>query len=71
MQIQELVLAMKQRTKYYIELPIPQEVNDSNSVTWGEDSLNILELAALAVAQNAMAGNIWRRSSRSNNSKCC
>ena len=28
-------------TKYYIELPIPQEVNDSNSVTWGEDSLNI------------------------------
>ena len=39
-------------TKYYIELPIPQEVNDSNSVTWGEDSLNIFQLAGLAAAQN-------------------
>ena len=41
-------------TKYYIELPIPQEVNDSNSVTWGEDSLNIFQLAGLAAAQNVM-----------------
>ena len=41
-------------TKYYIELPIPQEVNDSNSVTWGEDSLNIFQLAGLAAAQNIM-----------------
>ena len=38
-------------TKYYIELPIPQEVNDANSVTWGEDSLNIFQLAGLAAAQ--------------------
>ena len=42
------------RTKYYIELPIPQEVNDSNSVTWGEDSLNIFQLAGLAAAQRIM-----------------
>tara|TARA_S200000501_G_C20775412_1_gene722455 strand:- start:92 stop:1297 length:1206 start_codon:yes stop_codon:yes gene_type:complete len=48
----------KQKTKYYIELPIPQEVNDSNSVTWGEDKVNALELAALAVAQNAMKGGV-------------
>ena len=41
-------------TKYMIELPIPQELNDSNSVTWGEDSMNALELAALTVAQEAM-----------------
>ena len=41
-------------TKYYIELPIPQEVNDANSVTWGEDSLNILQLAGLAAAQRIM-----------------
>ena len=41
-------------TKYMIELPIPQDLNDSNSVTWGEDSMNALELAALTVAQEAM-----------------
>ena len=49
---------MKQRTKFYIELPIPQDFTDSNSVTWGEDRENALELAALNVAQGAMAGNI-------------
>ena len=48
---------MKQRTKFYIELPIPQELQDSNSVTWGEDRVNALELAALTVAQNAMAAD--------------
>ena len=42
------------KTKYYIELPIPQEVNDANSVTWGEDSLNIFQLAGLAAAQRIM-----------------
>ena len=41
-------------TKYYIELPIPQEVNDANSVTWGEDSFNIFQLAGLAAAQRIM-----------------
>ena len=40
--------------KYMIELPIPQDLNDSNSVTWGEDRMNALELAGLAVAQEAM-----------------
>ena len=48
---------MNQRTKFYIELPIPQDVTDSNSVTWGEDRMNALELAALNVSQNAMAGS--------------
>ena len=41
-------------TKYMIELPIPQDLNDSNSVTWGEDRMNALELAGLTVAQEAM-----------------
>ena len=41
--------------KYIIELPIPQELSDSNSVTWGEDRVNALEMAALEVAQRAMA----------------
>ena len=27
------------KTKYNIELPIPQELNDSNQVTWGDDCL--------------------------------
>ena len=51
-------ISRKQKTKYYIELPMPQEVNDSNSVTWGEDKVNALELAALSVAQNAMKGGV-------------
>ena len=44
--------------KYLIELPIPQDLSDSNSVTWGEDRANALELASLAVAQEAMQGSI-------------
>ena len=47
----------QQKIQYYIELPAPQEVNDSNSVTWGEDTLNALELAALSVARSAMTAN--------------
>ena len=45
--------ANNQGTKhlYYVELPIPQDVNDNNSVTWGDDSMNILQLAGLAAAQ--------------------
>ena len=42
-------------TKYMIELPIPQDLNDSNSVTWGEDRMNAIELAGLTIAQQAMA----------------
>ena len=43
---------MGQRTSiFYVELPIPQDVNDSNTITWGDDSLNILQLAGLAAAQ--------------------
>ena len=41
-------------TKYNIELPMPQELNDSNSVTWGDDTMNAIELAGLAIAQNVM-----------------
>ena len=33
------------KSKYYIELPIPQELNDSNQVTWGDDRVNAIELA--------------------------
>jgi len=41
----------QEKTIFYVELPIPQDVNDSNTVTWGDDSLNILQLAGMAAAQ--------------------
>ena len=72
------------KTKFYVELPIPQELNDSNSVTWGEDSLNIFQLAGLA-ANNVMRnpGNSFQKVSEilqkgielpgldDNTKKCC
>ena len=42
------------KTKYNIELPMPQELNDSNQVTWGDDKVNAIELAGLAIAQKIM-----------------
>ena len=44
--------------KYLIELPIPQDLTDSNSISWGDDRANAIELAGLAVAQEAMAGSV-------------
>ena len=41
----------KQKIQYYIELPIPQQINDSNSVTWGENSMNLFQLAGLTAAK--------------------
>ena len=41
-------------TKYNIELPMPQEVNDSNTVTWGDDKMTAIDLAGLAIAQKFM-----------------
>ena len=48
----------KQKIKYNIELPIPQQINDSNAVSWGEDTMNIMEMAALTVAQQAVTGGL-------------
>ena len=45
----------KQKIKFYIELPAPQEINDSTSITWGEDTINALELAALNVAESVIS----------------
>ena len=38
-----------QQIQYYVELPIPQDINDTSSVTWGEDSMNMIQLAGLAI----------------------
>ena len=35
---------------YYITLPIPQDLNDSNVVTWGDDNMNIFQIAAVDAA---------------------
>ena len=43
-------MSRNQNIKYYIELPIPQEVSDSNTVTWGEDKMNIFQLAGITAA---------------------
>ena len=51
-------ISQNTKTKYYIELPIPQEINDSNSVTWGEDRMNAIEIATLSVAQKAMQDGV-------------
>ena len=42
----------QEKINYFIELPIPQQISDSNSVTWGEDTMNIMELAGMAAAGN-------------------
>jgi len=43
---------------FYIQLPIPQDVNDSNVVTWGDDSMNIFQLAGVAAASSIMKNPI-------------
>ena len=43
-----------EKSIFYVELPIPQDVNDSNTVTWGDDSLNILQLAGMAATQQVL-----------------
>ena len=37
-------------TKYNIQLPMPQEIQDSQSVTWGDDKINAIELAGASAA---------------------
>ena len=47
--------ADKSQAIFYISLPIPQEINDSNAIVWGDDSMNIFQLAGLALAQGVMS----------------
>ena len=43
------------KSLYYIELPVPQDVNDQNSVTWGDNSQNILQLAGVVAASDLIS----------------
>jgi len=44
----------QEKILYYIELPIPQQISDSTSVTWGEDSMNIMQAAAAGLASGVV-----------------
>ena len=44
----------KAKDVFTVELPIPQDINDSNTVTWGDDNMNVLQLAGLALADKAL-----------------
>lgn len=47
---QQRLKAKQSNPKYYIHLPIPQNISDSISVSWGEDNINPLEAAGLGFA---------------------
>ena len=44
----------KEDALFYVELPIPQDINDSNSVTWSDDNMNIFQLAGLSAIQSGL-----------------
>ena len=56
-------MSRNQNIKYYVELPIPQEVSDSNTVSWGEDKMNIFQLAGITAASQFQkdAGQSFRQ----------
>mgnify|MGYP001213684046 CR=1 FL=1 len=45
---------MKKKTKFYVELPIPKQVNDGNSCVWSGNSMNLFTLAGLDLASGLM-----------------
>ena len=45
---------MKKKTRFYVELPIPKQVNDGNSCVWSGNSMNLFTLAGLDLASGLM-----------------
>ena len=45
----------KQYTKFYIELPIPQQISDTTSVTWGESTMNLFTIMGMDIANSMMS----------------
>ena len=41
----------------YVFLPIPENIQDSNSVTWGEDSINGIAAKGIGMIKNVVTGN--------------
>ena len=50
--------AKQSSPKGYILLPIPQNVSDSISVSWGEDNIDALQAAGFAAAKTAIEGKM-------------
>ena len=46
---------LKKKTKFYVELPIPKQVNDGNSCVWSGNSMNLFTLAGLDLASGLMS----------------
>lgn len=44
-------------TTYFITLPIPNNISDSNSVTWGEDTMNPLQATGVNAVTEAAGSN--------------
>ena len=42
------------KTKFYVELPIPNELSDSQSVTWDASTMNAFEVVASTMAMSLM-----------------
>tara|TARA_B100000902_G_scaffold208295_1_gene198324 strand:- start:767 stop:1963 length:1197 start_codon:yes stop_codon:yes gene_type:complete len=52
----------KEKTKFYIELPIPQQISDTTSVTWGESTMNLFTIMGMDIANSMMqksGGDNW------------
>tara|TARA_Y100000741_G_scaffold265763_1_gene206139 strand:- start:764 stop:1672 length:909 start_codon:yes stop_codon:yes gene_type:complete len=45
---------LKKKTRFYVELPIPKQVNDGNSCIWSGNSMNLFTLAGLNLATGLM-----------------
>lgn len=56
--VQQRQKANKVSPTHYIILPIPQNISDNISVTWGEDNINPIEAAGLAFGTEAIEGGI-------------
>tara|TARA_B100000965_G_C19521840_1_gene726910 strand:- start:106 stop:1266 length:1161 start_codon:yes stop_codon:yes gene_type:complete len=55
--------SFKESVKWYVKLPIPSQVNDICSVTWGADTLNVFEQVGLTLGAGAISsGNVVENS---------
>jgi len=54
---QKRLKAKQTSPKCYILLPIPQNISDTVSVTWGEDTINAISATGVAVANAIQEGN--------------
>jgi hypothetical protein len=48
----------KTKANYYVYLPIPQNISDTNQITWGDDSINPLQSFGMAVAAKGISDPI-------------